>query len=91
VSVHRLPAGHGQGTVAPQTRKNNADPKRPADAHSGAPAPLLTFQATAARCSVSVWTVRAWVDAGRLPVIRLPGRLVRVDPAALERFVEECR
>jgi excisionase family DNA binding protein len=77
--------------VPPRTRTNGGDPKRAADAHSGGPAPLLTFQAAATRCAVSVWTVRAWVDAGRLKVIRLPGRLVRIDPDELARFIEACR
>jgi excisionase family DNA binding protein len=77
--------------VEPRGRKNSGDPTRPKDAHSGAPAPLLTFQAAATRCAVSVWTVRAWVDAGRLKVIRLPGRLVRIDPAELDAFIEACR
>ena len=54
-------------------------------------APLLTFPAAAERCAVSIWTVRGWVDAGRLKVIRLPGRLVRIDPAELDRFIEACR
>jgi excisionase family DNA binding protein len=54
-------------------------------------ASLLTFQAAAEWCAVSIWTVRAWVDAGRLKVIRLPGRLVRIDPADLDRFIEGCR
>jgi excisionase family DNA binding protein len=53
--------------------------------------PLLTFQAAAERCAVSIWTVRAWVDAGRLKAIRLPGRLVRIDSTDLDRFIEACR
>ena len=54
-------------------------------------AALLTLQVAAERCAVSIWTVRAWVDSGRLKVIRLPGRLVRIDPADLDRFIEACR
>jgi excisionase family DNA binding protein len=51
----------------------------------------LTLQAVADHCACSIWTVRAWVDVGKLAVVRLPGRLVRVDPAELERFLEACR
>ena len=78
MSVVRLPAGHGQGTVAPRTRTNSGSDGRPADAKSGAPAPLLTFQAAAEPVS-------------RTLVIRLPGRLVRIEPDELERFIEACR
>lgn len=80
-------AGHGQGTVVPRARMKSGDSKRAADRQSSA---LLTLQGVAAHCAVSVWTVRAWIDAGKLPVVRLPGRLVRVRPADLERFLEAC-
>jgi excisionase family DNA binding protein len=83
--------GHDQGTVSPRTRKNGGSEGRPPDGKSGAPGRLLTFQAVADHCTVSVWTVRTWVDTGKLAVVRLPGRLVRIDPAELERFIESCR
>jgi excisionase family DNA binding protein len=60
------------------------------EAKSGAPSRLLTFQDVADHCAVSVWTVRAWVDAGKLEVVRLPGRLVRVRPETLAAFLERC-
>jgi excisionase family DNA binding protein len=42
--------------------------------------------------SVSYWTVRAWVDAGTLPAVRLPGgRLVRVELAEVERLIASSR
>jgi excisionase family DNA binding protein len=90
-AVIPLPAGHGQGTVAPRTRENSGDSERARDSQSSVPARLLTFGDVATRCSVSVWTVRAWVDAGKLPVLRLPGRLVRIRPDDLARFLEGCR
>lgn len=52
---------------------------------------LLTYQDVADRCRCSPWTVRDWVDAGRIPVVRLPGRLVRVREEDLERFLEAHR
>jgi hypothetical protein len=31
-------------------------------------------------------------ESGKLPVLRLPGRLIRIRPSALEAFLErECR
>jgi excisionase family DNA binding protein len=91
MTVIPLKAGHRQGMVASRSRKNSGDPKGAADTKSGAPGRLLTFQAVAEHCAVSVWTVRAWVDAGKLAAVRLPGRLVRIDPAELARFLEACR
>jgi excisionase family DNA binding protein len=71
---------------------NSGDSAGATDKKSSAPSRLLTLQVVAEHCAVSVWTVRAWVDAGKLPVVRLPGRLIRVRPAALERFLDEaCR
>jgi excisionase family DNA binding protein len=87
MSVIRLPAGHGQGTAASQTRKNSGDS---ASAEHWKSSALLTIQDVADHCAVSYWTVRGWIESGKLPVVRLPGRLVRVRPAVLERFLAEC-
>jgi excisionase family DNA binding protein len=89
--VIALKAGHGQGKVAARTRVNSGDSRGTLPQQTGAPLPLLTLQAVAESCSCSYWTVRGWVDAGKLPVLRLPGRLVRVEPAELARFLEGCR
>jgi excisionase family DNA binding protein len=80
---------------------NSGDPKGAADRKSSAPrkpkvAPrkpgdLMTIQDVADHTRASYWTVRTWIDLGKLPVLRLPGRLLRIRPAALERFLEtEC-
>ncbi len=90
MSVIPLPAGHGSDKAASRTRKNSGDPGGATDRESSVPGRLLTFDDVAAHCTVSVWTVRAWVDSGKLPVVRLPGRLVRIRPAALERFLAGC-
>ena len=83
--------GQSEGTVPPRTRVNSGDAKGPADTEFTAPG-LLTIQDVAAYTKVSYWTVRGWVESGRLPVLRLPGRLIRIRPSALERFLEtECR
>lgn len=56
------------------------------------PARLLTLREAAAYLRVSYWTVRSWVESGRLPHVRLPGRrLLRIDRADLDRLVEGCR
>ncbi len=57
-----------------------------------APPRLLTLREAAAYLSVSYWTVRGWVESGRLPHVRLPGRrLLRVDRADLDRLIAACR
>jgi excisionase family DNA binding protein len=93
VSVERLPAGQSQGTVTPRTRKNGGDSQGAADRKSSAPSALLTIRDVAALTQVSYWTARGWIESGKLPVLRLPGRLIRIRPSALERFLveTECR
>jgi excisionase family DNA binding protein len=46
------------------------------------------MQAAADLLAVSYWTVRGLVEAGKLPAVRLPGRLIRIRPRDLESFVE---
>ena len=41
----------------------------------------------ALRVGVSVRTVRTWTAAGLIPHVRLPGRLVRYDGAAVDAWV----
>lgn len=83
--------GQSQGTVPPRTRKNSSDPK--GVEHWKSSAPLLTIKDVAALTQVSYWTARGWIESGKLPVLRLPGRLIRIRPSALERFLVEmeCR
>lgn len=49
---------------------------------------LLKPEEVAERLAVSPKMIRAWLRDGKLPGIRL-GRLWRVDPEALERFIRE--
>jgi excisionase family DNA binding protein len=67
------------------TRMVSGDSRSAADSKSSA---LLTLAAVAQHCACSIWTVRSWVDTGKLRVVRLPGRLVRVRPADLEGFID---
>ena len=86
-----LSGGQSQGTVASRTRKNSGDSGGAADRESSAPGGLLTIQDVANYTKVSYWTARGWIESGKLPVLRLPGRLIRIRPAALDRFLEtEC-
>jgi excisionase family DNA binding protein len=40
---------------------------------------------------VTPWTIRAWVKAGRLPVLRLSKRTLRFDAAEVMRAVRKSR
>ena len=50
---------------------------------------LLRPVDVAARCAVSMRTVRAWIASGRLRVIRFGSRCVRIDPLVLDRFIQD--
>lgn len=66
---------------------------KPSDQPSRIPHRLMTLRQAAQYLSVSYWTVRAWVQSGKLSAVRLPGggRLLRVEIAHLDRLVDECR
>jgi excisionase family DNA binding protein len=51
----------------------------------------LSISEAAAELGVSVATLRRWVDAGKIPAIRLPSGYRRFDPAELERFRASLR
>jgi excisionase family DNA binding protein len=90
--VRPLPGGQSQGTVPLRARISSGDPKGTVDRKSSTPGALLTIQDVARHTKVSYWTVRGWIETGKLPVLRLPGRLIRIRPSALERFLEtECQ
>ncbi|WP_425441153.1 helix-turn-helix domain-containing protein [Ruegeria marina] len=52
--------------------------------------PLLTIEDVAAVLQCSLKTVQRRIDAGDLPVIR-DGRMVRVHPADLDRYIKQRR
>ena len=52
---------------------------------------LLTADEVAAVLNVSRKSVYKWAEAGRLPFIRLGGRVVRFDPEAVRQFIESGR
>lgn len=51
---------------------------------------LLTVKQVAERLAISEKTVRRLIDAGELPIIRF-GRLIRITPADLDRFIAARR
>jgi excisionase family DNA binding protein len=61
---------------------------------TGKPAPrpvLLRLKEVAAHLDVTLRTIHGWIAAGRLHVLRLSSRCVRVDPEELERFKRESQ
>lgn len=87
MSLIPLRAGQSQGKATPQSRMNSGDSPGTTDKKSSA---LLTIQDVAAHCQVSYWTARGWIETGKLQVVRLPGRLIRIRGDVLERFVAGC-
>ena len=49
---------------------------------------LLTFQEAGERYSMSRYTLRRWARLGRLPVVRLGTRTLRLRPEDLEAVVQ---
>jgi excisionase family DNA binding protein len=80
--------GQGEGKVPRRPRVNSGDSRGTADRKSSTPEALLTIQDVADHTKVSYWTARGWIESGKLRVLRLPGRLIRIRPSALERFLE---
>ena len=50
---------------------------------------LMDYTETANRLGIKLGTLYAWVSQGRIPYIRLSGKLVRFDPASIERWLKE--
>ena len=83
-------AGHNPGHSDMQVPRNTARTRRTPDTTSSAL--LLTVAQAAALLAVSHWTVRGWIDCGKLPSVRLPGgRLVRVERSAVDALVAKSR
>lgn len=82
--------GHGAGHSVQQPIDNTGRKRRTPDAESSA---LMTLREAAAYLAVSYWTVRGWVESGKLPSVRLPGdgRLVRVERSALDALIAASR
>ncbi len=83
---HRMNTGTS-GRTKPRPGSVRA-PTRPVVARR-----LLTMGQAAEYLAVSYWSIRSWVESGKLRAVRLPGdgRLIRIEIAELDRLVEECR
>lgn len=49
----------------------------------------LSTRQLAARLGVSVDTIRSWVQAGRIPEIRVNSKVRRFDPAAVDAALKQ--
>ena|SRR5690349_8165482 len=63
--------------------------KRAQDDESSAPSRLLSLRQAANYLGVSYWTVRGWVETGKLSAIRLGPKLIRIERSDLDRFIGE--
>src|SRR5262249_9844820 len=89
-------AGHssGQSVVQPCA---TTGPERRAEvqrstARGSTASRLMSYRQAADYLAVSYWTIRGWVESGKLASVRLPGsRLLRVERADLDRFVDAHR
>jgi len=52
---------------------------------------LLPLPEAAARLSISLRTLRSLIAAGKIPVIEVSARRKAIDPADLDRFIDEQR
>ena len=51
---------------------------------------LKSVEETAARLSISPWTVRAYIAQGKIARVKV-GRRTLVEDSEIERFVERCK
>jgi len=85
--------GQRQDKVGKQGPVKSQDPNRAKDNKGSVRPRLVTMREAGHYLSVSYWTIRHWVDMGKLRAVRLPGdgRLVRIEVAELDRLIVEGR
>lgn len=80
-------------TQEASTTIEEADRRRSVEGSAETPTmgtPLLTIAEVAERLGVQVRHVRRLVHERRIPYIKW-GRLLRFDPAEIEKWIDECR
>jgi len=77
--------GKGVSQVVAKARRN----ARAQDRESSVPSRLLSLKQAADYLAVSYWTVRSWVETGKLLAVRLGPKLIRVEKSDLDRFITE--
>lgn len=63
---------------------------RPGSARRSGPGQLLTIEQAAERLSVSVRNIRHQIYRRKIPIVKV-GRLVRIDEADLQDFIDQGR
>ncbi len=75
--------------VPQETRTARRVSKRAQHDESRVPSRLLSLHQAADYLGVSYWTVRGWVETGKLAAIRLGPKLIRVERSDLYRFIAD--
>ncbi len=83
------PSGPGVGTGVPQVVAKARHNTRAQHRESSVPPRLLSLKQAADYLAVSYWTVRSWVETGKLLAVRLGPKLIRLEKDDLDRFVAE--
>lgn len=84
----KAPAGHNAGRPQAGASPNSGPDGRALAQQSSVPPRLLTMRQAAEYLAVSYWTVRGWVESGKLSPVRLGERLIRIERADLDRLIE---
>lgn len=56
--------------------------------YGSVPAPLLSLRDAAKRLGLSIWTLRAWAERGRIATVKLGSRVL-VRDAEIQRVIAE--
>ena len=84
----KAPPRHNAGRLQAGAGLNDGPDGRALAQQSSVSPRLLTMRQAAEYLAVSYWTVRGWVESGKLSPVRLGERLIRIERADLDRLVE---
>ncbi len=77
------------GTSVVQAPERQRHCERSPDKESSVPSRLLSLREAAHYLGLSYWSVRGWVESGRLLAVRLGPKLIRVERADLDRMIAD--